>query len=94
MRFRILTVVAAGAMVLPLAACQTAGAPKVVVKEVSIPVVRPCIPAEVPPAPAAYADDGVEMAADPVERMQRRAAANLQRKARLAILEPVVAACR
>ena len=62
--------------------------------EVRIPVSTPCVSADVPAPPASYADDALASVTDPVERTQRRAAANLQRKARLAIVEPVLAACR
>lgn len=63
-------------------------------KEVLIPVVKPCITNAVPPAPAGYADDDLAATPDPVERLKKVGAANQQRRARLSVLEPAVAACR
>lgn len=80
-------------LALVLAGCATVvPEPKVVTKEVLVPVSRACVPSSLPPAPA-YADDGM-VTNDPVERTLRRGGANQQRKARLAILEPIIAACR
>lgn len=76
-----------------MVACATDQGPPQTVT-VQVPVVRPCVSADVPDAPATYADDGLDQVADPVERIQRRAAANQQRKARLAVIEPVVKSCR
>jgi len=58
------------------------------------PISRPCITDTVPPAPEHYADDKVKAEKDPAVRAQMRFTANLERKARLTILEPAVAACR
>lgn len=68
--------------------------PRVVTKEVQVPVVKACVPTDTPAPPAHYADEGLQAVADPVERLQRIGAANQQRKQRLAITEPVLAACR
>jgi hypothetical protein len=62
---------------------------------VDIAIHAPCTPADVPKAPAGYADDVVPKgAAGIVTRYRLGAEANAQRKARLAIVEPVVEACR
>jgi hypothetical protein len=81
---------------LALAGCSTVPAkstspaiPKV--ERFLVPV--PCVTSETP-EPGQYADDHVADMTDPVTRMTARAAANQQRKARLALLEPVIKACR
>ena len=78
---------------LAMSGCATTGAPepKVVVKEVQVPVLRSCVPKDLP-EPGAYADD--VPGKDAAERFQKAAGANQQRKARLALIEPVLAACR
>jgi hypothetical protein len=58
------------------------------------PISRPCITDTVPPPPEHYADDKVKTEKDPAVRAQMRFTANLERKARLTILEPAVASCR
>lgn len=80
-------------ILLAASGCATTGAPepKVVVKEVQVPVLRSCVPKDLP-EPGAYADD--VPGKDAAERFQKAAGANQQRKARLAVLEPVLAACR
>lgn len=65
-------------------------APKVVTVEVS----KPCVPADVPPAPKSYPDDTLTDASPPDERYLKTAAANQARKGRLLTVEPVVAGCR
>lgn len=67
--------------------------PKVVVKEVQVqvPVLRSCVPKDLP-GPGAYADD--VPGKDAAERFQKAAGANQQRKARLALIEPVLSLCR
>lgn len=73
--------------------CATTGTPepKVVVKEVQVPVLRSCVPKDLP-EPGAYADD--VPGKDAAERFQKAAGANQQRKARLALIELVLSLCR
>lgn len=60
-----------------------------------VPIHAACVPAKVPPRPAGYADDNLPRgAANLVTRYRLGASANEARKARLAILEPVIEACR
>lgn len=85
----------AGACAL-LAACATDGVgldPKVEIKEVPILAPVSCVPKDTP-QPGAYADANMASITDPVERMKARAGANQQRKARLAVVEPILAGCR
>lgn len=78
----LLTLIGLWAIGLPVAGCAHA------------PPAAGCM-AHVPPAPAAYPDDSLPAGpAAIVTRYQLRTAANEARKARLAILEPVVNACR
>jgi len=77
-------------LVLLLGGCGTM--PKI--GSVFTPISRPCITDTVPPAPEHYADDKVKTEKDPAVRAQMRFTANVERKARLTILEPAVAACR
>ena len=79
-----------------LSGCETAGRrdPETRTVEVLVPVSKPCVDPATPQPPDSYSDDGVDQLGDPVERVRRRAAGLQERKARLAILEPVVAACR
>jgi hypothetical protein len=77
-----------------LAACATAPEPKVRTVEVRVPVRVACVTAEVPHPPTSYADDKAKAAPDAAERYRLIATANEQRKARLAIAEPVLAGCR
>lgn len=80
---------------LALAACVSPGDPKVRTVEVQVPITRACVPADTPPAPAAYPDQGAkDPAVSPHDRYQRIAAANAARDARLAIVEPIIAGCR
>lgn len=78
---------------LAMSGCATTAAPepKVVTKEVLVPVVRSCVPKDVP-EPGSYADD--VPGKDPAERFQKAAGANQQRKARLALIEPILSMCR
>ena len=78
---------------LALSGCATTGAPepKVTVKEVQVPVLRSCVPKDLP-EPGTYADD--VPGKDAAERFQKAAGANQQRKARLALIEPVLSLCR
>lgn len=62
---------------------------------VLVPVREACTPRDFPPAPQTYADDALPTAPEAAaERYRQIAAANAQRKARLALVEPVIAACR
>lgn len=82
-------------LVLAIGGCATPPEPKVRTVEVLVPIRAACVPPEVPPPPASYADD--VLPTDPAaaaERYRLTAAASQQRKARLAILEPVIAGCR
>lgn len=83
--------------ILFLAACGTVPAePKVRVVEAKIAVASSCIPKDKDPGPPkAYADAVLPTGAEAVaQRFQFIAAANEQRKARLALLEPILPACR
>lgn len=77
-----------------LAGCGTTREAKVRTVEVKVPVRVACVPADLPPKPAAYADDGLTSGTPPDERYKAIAAANQERKARLARTEPIIAACR
>lgn len=81
--------------VLLLAACASTGkeAPVRTV-EVKVPVRVACVPSDLAPKPAGYADDGLTRATPPDERYRATAQANEERKARLARVEPVIASCR
>ena len=65
--------------------------PKIVTREVRVPIPVTCVPEELPPPP-----DYARAAPDaPLDELARAAAIGLaQRDARLALLEPVVEACR
>lgn len=78
------------------AACSTVAEPerKIERVEVKVPVAVSCVPSDLPPPPASYADDNLPAAAPASQRFLKTGEANLQRKARLAQLEPVVSACR
>lgn len=77
-----------------LAACQTVAEPKVRTVEVKVPVRVACVPADLPPKPAAFADDALTAGTPPDERYKAIAVANQERRARLARTEPIIAACR
>ncbi len=85
------------AVVIPLlllTACATTPEPQIVTREVLIKVREPCVPATVEAAPT-YPD--ANLPSEPTmaaERYRLIAAANERRKARLAVVEPVLAACR
>lgn len=79
---------------LALAGCGTTAEPKVRTVEVKVPVARACVPADLPPKPAAYADDALTAGTPPDERYKAIATANQERRARLARTEPVIQACR
>lgn len=84
-------------LALYLAACATAPAePKVRVVEAKVAVAASCVPKDKDPGPPKpYADASLPTGAEAVaQRFKFIAAANEQRKARLAVLEPVLAACR
>lgn len=84
----------AAACALSLAACQTTSEPRIVTKEVKVPVRVACVPADLPAKPTAYADDDLTATTPPDLRYKAIAAANQERKARLARTEPIIAACR
>lgn len=83
------------AAVLLLAGCETA--PKrdarIETRMVEVPIRESCIPATLPAAPP-YSDDDLKSEPDPAKRLLKVGAANQERRARLAALEPVVEACR
>lgn len=60
-----------------------------------VPIREACVPADFPKPPATYADDTLPPGADHlVDRFRLRSSANEARKARLAVVEPVIASCR
>lgn len=78
-----------------LAACGSLREPRIRTVEVKIPVHVACTPKDFPEAPHAYSDDILPTAADAAaERYRQIAAANEERRARLALVEPVVVGCR
>ena len=81
-------------LALYLGGCATAPEPRIITKEVLVPVVKACVPADLAPKPASYADDGLNSATAPDERYLATARANQERKARLARVEPVLESCR
>lgn len=82
------------AVVLPLlCGCATKAEPQIRTVEVKVPVTRPCVAPDVPPPPR-YADGDLNSATPPDQRYLKTATANQERKARLARIEPVIAACR
>lgn len=83
-----------GAALVALAACGTTREPQIRTVEVKVPILQACVPADLPPKPAAYADDRLAATTPPDERYKAVATANQQRKARLARIEPVIAGCR
>ena len=76
-----------------LGGCSTTSEPAVRIVEVKVPIIRACVSPDVPAAPSAYADANAS-SLPPDERYRVTAQANLERKARLARVEPVVQACR
>lgn len=80
-----------------LAACGSVPAePKVKIVESHIAVATSCIPRDKDPGPPKpYADANLPTAREAIaQRFQFIAAANEERKGRLAVLEPILAACR
>lgn len=63
-------------------------------KVVQTPISKACVPADLPAAPATYPDDALTASSPADERFRLNAAANQARKARLAIVEPVIQTCR
>lgn len=60
-----------------------------------VPIREACVPVDFPKAPPGYADDTLPPGADHlVDRFRLRSSANEARKARLAVVEPVIASCR
>lgn len=76
-----------------LGGCATKAEPKIRTVEVKVPVIQSCIPADFPPPPAVYADEGAAHMT-PEDRYLATAKANQERKARLARAEPVLELCR
>lgn len=80
---------------LALAGCAHRPEPRIETVIAKVPVREPCVPADTPPAPAAYPDDALPAGPEHlVDRYRLRGAGNEARKARLATLEPIIAACR
>jgi len=78
-----------------LAGCATtAPEPKIVTKEVLVPVARSCVPSSLP-GPLSYADTRSALrAAQPEERYHLMVSEWARRDTRLALVEGVLAACR
>lgn len=77
------------------AGCSTAREPVIRTVEVKVPVRQACVPASVPSQPSSYPDDNLPTAAEAAaERYRLIAAANERRKARLAVVEPIISGCR
>jgi hypothetical protein len=83
------------ALALSVSACASSGKrePEIRTVEVLVPVREACVPPDVP-TPGEYADVALTDATPPDERYRLIAQGNLERKARLARIEPIVAACR
>lgn len=81
-------------LLLILAGCSTAPKPSVQIQTVQVPVTAPCVPRAVKDGrPAHYPDEGIERDPDPAARYLHIAQANEMRKARLAIVEPIISTC-
>lgn len=80
-----------------VAACGTTPDPEIEIqtREVLVPVALSCVPASLPAAPA-YTVSKADVAAAPTPevRLQLLAVYALERTARLAEVEPVIAGCR
>lgn len=76
-----------------LAACATTREPPIRIVETKVEVAKPCVPPDVPPPPARYADENAAELT-PEDRYLAVAQANQERKARLARVEPIIAGCR
>ncbi|PZQ62619.1 MAG: hypothetical protein DI570_09960 [Phenylobacterium zucineum] len=78
---------------LALAGCQTPGEPRIVSKEVKVPVPVAC--ASDPPPEPAYSDtpEALRAAADVFEQVKLLLAGRAQRDARLAELKASIAGC-
>lgn len=79
------------------AACATTPEPQIEIRtvEVQVPVAVSCVPGALPAPPAYRVTRGALLAApDPAARLVLAAAGFLEREARLAETEPVIAACR
>ena len=74
-------------------ACATAPAPKIITREVKIPVSSACVPHDLPAKPAHYADEAITDATSDDQFVILTAKANQERKKRLAEVEPVIAGC-
>lgn len=81
-------------LLLPLAACNTTQ-PRIVTREVKVPVVQPCVSERVARAPTyPDTDDALREAPDAAARYSLVSAGRLLRDQRLAEIEPVLEACR
>ena len=83
--------------ILALCGCATAPTPEPIIRtvEVLVPVARSCVPETLGAAPTYRVTVGTIIgAADGAERLRLGPAGMLERDARLAELEPVIAACR
>lgn len=87
------TLLACAAAVL-LVGCETTKEPQVKTVEVKVPIRVACVPADLPPKPASYADADLTDGTPPDERYKAIATANKQRTARLARTEPIIDTCR
>lgn len=81
------------AFALVASACATTREPPVRIVETKVEVAKPCVPPDVPPPLARYADENAAELT-PEDRYLAVAQANQERKARLARVEPIIAGCR
>lgn len=83
------------AATLALAACQTPAEPKIVTKEVLVPVAKSCVPKDFrDPPETPDSDAAVKAAAGPGELLQLLAAGRILYRQWIAEARPVIAACR
>jgi hypothetical protein len=85
------------AAALSLAACASTQAPEPIVRtvEVKIPVAVSCVPKDLRDPPGYVdGDAALKAAAGPEDRYQLLGAGRIQRKQRLAELEPIIKGCR
>lgn len=79
----------------PVAGCQTPAEPKIVTKEVFVPVTKSCIPAGFRDAPATPdTDAAIKAAPGPGEMLQLLAAGRLLYRQWISEARPILAACR
>lgn len=83
------------AAALALAACQTPAEPRIVTKEVAVPVAKSCIPPGFRDAPETPdTDSAIKAAPGPGELLQLLAAGRLLYRQWIAEATPVIRACR